>query len=350
VLSSVRQRTLFNGLALLAALLLIAGCIYFVAGRIAAPIAALEHAVTGVSRGDLASRVDKSASTTEVRNLADSFNRMTADLRANVERLAVEKGARQRMERDLDIARQIQRGLLPSSKPDIPGYDIAGWSRAADKTGGDYFDWQVLADGRILISLADVSGHGIGPALMAAVCRAYARATTQEEDLGRYMNRLNELLMNDMPDGRFITFVGVLIDPKSHQVQMISAGHGPLFRCLHANGELIESGADGLPLGLVPQNEYGSATKFSLEPGDSVLLITDGLFEWSNVSGESYGLERLRNAIHASSFVNTDKMIQRLYSHSQEFAGNVPQEDDVTIVIIRRLPGVNTDNATPHDW
>ena len=178
VLSSVRHRTLLNGLALLAALLLIAGCIYFVAGRIAAPIGALEHAVTNVGRGDLAARVDESASTTEVRNLAHSFNRMTADLRANVERLAVEKAVRQRMERDLDIARQIQRGLLPSSKPNVPGYDIAGWSRAADKTGGDYFDWQMLPDGQILISLADVSGHGIGPALMAAVCRAYARATT----------------------------------------------------------------------------------------------------------------------------------------------------------------------------
>jgi sigma-B regulation protein RsbU (phosphoserine phosphatase) len=338
VLSSVRQRTLLNGLALLAALLLIAGCIYFVAGRIAAPIAALEHGVTEVSRGDLGARVDETASTTEVRNLAHSFNSMTAELRDNVERLAQEKTVRQRMEHDLDIARQIQRGLLPSTKPDVPGYDIAGWSRAADKTGGDYFDWQVLPDGRVLISLADVTGHGIGPALMAAVCRAYARATTQEEDLGCYMDRLNQLLMDDMPDGRFITFVGVLIDPKSHHVQMISAGHGPLFRCVSANNELIESGADGLPLGLVPQNEYGTATKFSLDPGDSVLLITDGLFEWPNAAGESYGLERLRNAIRASSFLTTEETIQRLYDQSREFAGNVAQEDDVTIVVIRRLP------------
>ena len=345
VLSSVRHRTLLNGMALLAALLLIAGCIYFVAGRIAAPIGALEHAVTDVGRGDLGTRVDESASTTEVRNLAHSFNRMTADLRANVERLAVEKAVRQRMERDLDIARQIQRGLLPSSKPDVPGYDIAGWSRAADKTGGDYFDWQVLPDGRVLISLADVSGHGIGPALMAAVCRAYARATIHEEDLGRYMDRLNQLLIDDMPEGRFVTFVGVLVDPKSHQVQMISAGHGPLFRCVHANGELIETGADGVPLGLVPQNEYGSATKFSLDPGDSVLLITDGLFEWPNATGESYGLKRLRNAIRASPSVTTDEMIQRLYDQSQEFAGKVAQEDDVTIVVIRRLPAIESNGA-----
>jgi len=342
VLRNVRHRTLLNALALVATLLLIAGCIYYVAGRIAAPLGALEHAVMEVSRGDLAARVDESAPTTEVRNLAHSFNSMTADLRANLERLAVEKTARQRMESDLEIARQIQRGLLPSSKPDVPGYDIAGWSRAADKTGGDYFDWQVLADGRVLISLADVTGHGIGPALMAAVCRAYARATTQEKDLGRFMDRLNELLMDDMPEGRFITFVGVLVDPQKHQVQMISAGHGPLFRCLHASGELIESGADGVPLGLIPQNEYGTATKFSLDPGDSVLLITDGLFEWPNAAGESYGLERLRGAIRASSSVATDAMIERLYEQSQKFAGNVAQEDDVTIVVIRRLPAGET--------
>jgi serine phosphatase RsbU (regulator of sigma subunit) len=329
---------LLSGLALVTTLVLIAGCIYYVAGRIAAPLGALESAVMDVRRGDLAARVDESASTNEVRNLARSFNGMTADLRANVERLAVEKAARQRMERDLDIARQIQRGLLPSSKPQVPGYDIAGWSRAAEKTGGDYFDWQVLPDGRMLVSLADVSGHGIGPALMAAVCRAYARATTQEKDLGRYMDRLNELLMEDLPEDRFITFVGVLIDLDTHQVQMISAGHGPLFRCLHASGERIEWGADGAPLGVIPENEYGTGTKFSLAPGDSVLLITDGLFEWPNATGESYGIERLRSAIRSASFIPADEMIRSLYDQSQQFAGSVAQEDDVTIVVIRRLP------------
>ena len=338
VLSSVRQRMLLGGMALLTTLLLVAGCIYFVSGRIAAPLGALEHAVLEVSRGDLTARVDQSASTTEVRHLAESFNSMTADLRANLERLAVEKTARQRMERDLDIARQIQRGLLPGAKPDVPGYDIAGWSRAADKTGGDYFDWQVLPDGRVLISLADVSGHGIGPALMAAVCRAYARATTQEKDLGGFMDRLNDLLMDDMPEGRFITFVGVLLDPKQHQVQMISAGHGPLFRCVHASGDLIESGADGVPLGLVPESEYGTPATFSLDPKDSVLLITDGLFEWRNAGDESYGLERLRSAIRDASCAATDELIQKLYDESQSFAGDVAQDDDVTIVVIRRLP------------
>ena len=209
---------------------------------------------------------------------------MTADLRSHVDRLAVEKAERQRIEHDLDIARRIQQGLLPTAKPDLPDYDIAGWSRAADKTGGDYYDWQPLPDGRILISLADVSGHGIGPALVAAVCRAYARASVSasNQELAPMVDRLNGLLVDDMPEGRFVTFAGVLLDPQSHRAQMISAGHGPLFRCVAVGGRLIESDADGLPLGLFSGNEYGPANEFALEPGDSILLVTDGLFEWAN--------------------------------------------------------------------
>ena len=225
--------------------------IYFVAGRIAAPITALEHGVMEVSRGDLEAKIDESAPTVEIRNLAASFNRMTADLRSHVQRLAEEEAELKRMEHDLDIARQIQQGLLPTAKPDLPGYDISGWSRSANKTGGDYYDWQTLPDGRLLVSLADVSGHGIGPALVAAVCRAYARASvaSNAESLDGIIDRLNALLMDDMPDGRFVTFVGILVDPKQNRAQMISAGHGPLFRCIQAHGELIESDADGLPLG-----------------------------------------------------------------------------------------------------
>ena len=238
-----------------------------------------QRGVQQIGEGDLTAHIDEKSSTVEIHNLATNFNRMTADLRSHVDRLAVEKAERQRIEHDLDIARRIQQGLLPTAKPELPDYDIAGWSRAADKTGGDYYDWQQMPDGRILISLADVSGHGIGPALVAAVCRAYARASVSanNQDLAPMVDRLNGLLVDDMPEGRFVTFVGVLLDPQSHRAQMISAGHGPLFRCVAVGGRLIESDADGLPLGLFSGNEYGPANDFALEPGDSIVLVTDGL-------------------------------------------------------------------------
>jgi sigma-B regulation protein RsbU (phosphoserine phosphatase) len=338
VLADVRRRTLVNAAALIAALALICAAIYFVAGRIAAPITALERGVLEVGGGDLDARIDESAPTVEIRNLAGSFNRMTADLRSVVDRLAVEKSERQRIEHDLDIARRIQQGLLPTAKPDLAEYDIAGWSRAANKTGGDYYDWQRLPDGRILVSLADVSGHGIGPALVAAVCRAYARASVaaNENELDRIVNRLNDLLVEDMPDGRFVTFAGVLLDPARHRAQMLSAGHGPLFRCLYAAGELMESGADGLPLGLMADGDYGPSDEFPLDPGDSILLVTDGLFEWSSAAGEAYGLERLRTSIRKLAASPADEMIRGLYDKAREFVGGIDQADDVSIVVVRR--------------
>jgi sigma-B regulation protein RsbU (phosphoserine phosphatase) len=347
VMADVRRRTLVNAGALATTLLLVCGAIYLVAGRIAAPITSLDRGVQQIRGGDLNARIDEKSSTIEIHNLATNFNHMTADLRSHVERLAVEKAERQRIEHDLDIARRIQQGLLPTAKPDLPDYDIAGWSRAADKTGGDYYDWQRLPDGRILISLADVSGHGIGPALVAAVCRAYARAsvTAHEQGLAPIVDRLNGLLVDDMPEGRFVTFAGVLLDPKSHRVQMISAGHGPLFRCIAAGGRLIESDADGLPLGLFPGNEYGPANEFELEPADSVLLVTDGLFEWSNAAGDCFGLDRLREAIQRLSPRSGDELIQGLYSEAQDFADGRAQADDVTIVVVKRRDNNSHDSA-----
>jgi len=192
----------------------------------------------------------------------------------------------------------------------------------------------------VLVSLADVSGHGVGPALVAAVCRAYARASVvgNDHDLGRILDRINALLTEDMPEGRFVTFVAVLVDPATHRAQMVSAGHGPLFRCIASHGELVESGADGIPFGLLPDSEYGPANEFALAPGDSVLLITDGLFEWTNGAGESYGLERLRESILSTSTSSAAEMIRGLYDRARQFIGDLPQEDDVTIVVIRRNP------------
>ena len=176
------------------------------------------------------------------------------------------------------------------------------------------------------------------PALVAAVCRAYSRASVagNEGDLAKILDRINTLLAADMPDGRFVTFVGVLLDPATHRAQMVSAGHGPLFRCIASHGELIESGADGVPFGLLPDSEYGPANEFTLAPGDSVLLITDGLFEWTNAAGASYGLEQLRESILRLSAEPATEMIAGLYDEARRFVGELPQEDDVTIVVIRR--------------
>ncbi len=243
-----------------------------------------------------------------------------------------------RLERDLDIARSIQQGLLPRRKPDLPGYDIAGWSRPADQTGGDYFDWQELAAGRLVVSLADVSGHGIGPALVTAVCRAYARASfLGRDDLGELINRIHRLLVEDLPPDRFVTFVAALLDQPSDAIEMLSAGHGPIL-LYRADADRVEvRHADDVPFGVVPETRYGPARRVDMRPGDVLVLVTDGFFEWVNPAGEAFGIERLAESIRAARHLPAQAMIQQLHTDVLRFAGGTPQADDLTGVVIRRL-------------
>src|SRR5262247_3095446 len=132
----------------------------------------------------------------------------------------VERGL-ERVNRDLDIARSIQQGLLPSRSPSVSGFEIAGWNQPAEQTGGDYFDWQTLPDGRLAISLGDATGHGIGPALVTASCRAYARARFLSGDTEGLLDQLNRFLSDDLPENRFVTFAVILLDPAGSRVTVL---------------------------------------------------------------------------------------------------------------------------------
>lgn len=245
-----------------------------------------------------------------------------------------------RVENDLGIARHIQQGLFPKEPPTVPGYDIAGWSKPADETGGDYYDWLPFEGGRLALMLGDVTGHGIGPALLMAVCRAYARATFPSEgELAGAMERLNQLLNEDMDEGRFITFAVGLVDPSAGTVDVLSAGHGPILLRYNAEGKVVIAEADGtgLPLGIMADETYGKPVHWKLNPGDAMLLITDGFFEQVRADGEQFGLDRLRDFLVRSAKLSSADLIKNLYSEVVAFAGGAVQGDDMTAVVIRRL-------------
>jgi serine phosphatase RsbU (regulator of sigma subunit) len=136
--------------------------------------------------------------------------------------------------------------------PEIEGFEIAGWNRPADQTGGDYYGWQVLPSGTVVAELADVTGHGIGPALLAAVCRAYARASFGQGN-SLFMEQLNGELNRDIGEGGFVTLVAVVCVPGCPRVQLISAGRGPLFVYVFSQDRFEQIGAQGLPLGISSQ-------------------------------------------------------------------------------------------------
>jgi len=273
----------------------------------------------------------------EVGQLARSFNQMTADLTKHVNRLAHEQSTRERMERDMDLAREIQQSLLPRTKPKLGEFDIAGWSRPADQTGGDYYDWQPLPDGRLAISLADVTGHGIGPALVTTACRAYARASFPTgQELAHLMARINELLAEDLESGRFVTFVVGLLDPVACTMSMLSAGHGPILLYRKASDSVENCEIQGIPLGIDSGFSYESPAEIVFDHGDVLVFVTDGFFEWPSASGEMFGTDRLEEAVRANAHLSSEEIIEQLYATVCRFVGDVEQEDDLTAVVIKR--------------
>jgi serine phosphatase RsbU (regulator of sigma subunit) len=241
------------------------------------------------------------------------------------------------LEHDLEIARSIQQSLLPSGPPQLEGFEIAGWNRPADQTGGDYYDWQGLPDGKLVIVVADVTGHGIGPAMLAAVCRAYARASFRGcGELLATMEQINALLAGDIGEGRFVTFVTVVCTPGNSCVELLSAGHGPLFLYVLKEDRFEEMGAQGLPLGIVADLVSEPPRALDLGPGDLLVLATDGFFEWANPQNELFGAKRLEQAIRTSRAKHPSEVISDLYQSVIEFSGGTKQQDDLTAVIIKR--------------
>ena len=238
---------------------------------------------------------------------------------------------------DLDIARSIQQDLLPAESPKLEDFDIAGWNEPANQTGGDYFDWQSLPDGRLAISLGDATGHGIGPALVSALCRAYARASLVVDNKHhQVLERLNKLLADDLSANRFVTFAILFLDPQKAEVEVLSAGHGPILCYRHATREMENLEAQGIPLGMIAGVSYENALVRWLAPNDMIVLVTDGFYEWENRNGEEFGLQWLESAIRQSHDCSAEEVISKLRFAVEDFCGGTEQKDDLTAVVLKR--------------
>ncbi|RMF83172.1 MAG: GAF domain-containing protein [Planctomycetota bacterium] len=251
-------------------------------------------------------------------------------------RLIEEYAEKQRLERDLDIAREIQQGLLPKENPEIEGYEIAGWNRSADATGGDTYDFVPLPDGRLALLLADATGHGVGAALVIAQCRSLVRAMlTVTQNLPTISTRVNQLLAQDLGDERFVTaFLGIL-DPQKHTLEYIAAGQGPLIAI---DDEHVENRtANALPFAVMPEMDYDSTESFRFRPGTTLALLTDGFYEAANAEGDQYGEGRVTQFIRERAHYPLPKLIDKLHESISHFVDDVVHKDDLTAVLIRRV-------------
>ncbi len=242
----------------------------------------------------------------------------------------------ERLQHEMKVARSIQQSLLPNAKPKIAGFDIAGWNLPADETGGDFYDWEVLPNGQLVVVLADVTGHGLGPAMLAASCRAYTRANFSGPDgLLAGMDRINTSLATDLTAGQFVTLVAASCNPHG-TLELLSAGHGPLFLYIRRDDRIESVNAQGLPLGILHDLTSDPPRSIELSSGDLLVLATDGLWEWENTHGEQFGRDRLEQVIRQLGDLSAQEIIAGLYKGVLEFCGGTKQQDDLTIVIIKR--------------
>jgi len=253
--------------------------------------------------------------------------------------LLEEYAEKKKLERDLDLARDIQQNLLPKSCPAAPGFDIAGWNKPADQTGGDLFDFQTLPDGRIIFTVADATGHGIGPALVMSECRALFRAAIGfSTDLPNVFRNVNNQLAADMAAGRFVTCFYGWLDADAKRIEYISAGQGPLIH-VHAESQNVDQHhATAAPLAIFPNADYEMAHPIQMDPGDLFVVATDGFFEWTNPQDEQFGTQRLAQYLRDHRHEPAQRIIEGLHDTLRAFTAGTPQDDDLTIVVVKREP------------
>ena len=246
--------------------------------------------------------------------------------------------AKQRLERELEVAKDIQTRVLPRSMPTPAGYELAGWSRPADQTGGDIFD-VIDTGGRIILLLGDATGHGIGPALSVTQVRAMLRiAVRLGADLDASFRHINDQLSEDLSSNRFVTgFLGVL-DTERHEISYHAGGQGPLLHFHAARSEATLETATTLPMGMMPIVSLKPPRVAPLEPGDVFAAITDGVFEYESPGGEMFGEARVVDLIRRHAGSSAGELLKTLVAAVDVFAAGAPQNDDMTLVIVRRLP------------
>ena len=252
----------------------------------------------------------------------------------------VEARARERLEQELRVARIIQETLLPKELPDLPGWKVDAYWQPARAVSGDFYDFIYFPDGKFGLIAGDVTDKGVPAALVMATTRSILRAAAERyASPGLILAHTNELLCPDIPANMFVTCLCIVMDPATGYLRLANAGHNLPCHC--TTGGIKELRATGMPLGLMPGMTY-EETEVWLEPGDNLLVYSDGLVEAHNPQREMFGFPRLRECLPCtpqSRWQGDASLIQYLIDQLAEFTGpGWEQEDDVTFVTLERQP------------
>lgn len=288
-------------------------------------------------------RSSENATIRDLRIKNQALKQALVDLKAAQSQLI----AQERLEAELEAARDIQQGLLPKEMPDYPGWCFSAHWQPAREVSGDFYDFLHLPDGRLVVMVGDVTGKGMPAALVMANTRSVIHAVTgslteqecRAAEPGWYLARLNDLLCRDMPPKMFVTCLAIFIDPTSGLAQVANAGHCQPYLVDPGGCQLLR--ARGMPLGLFPGNDY-EEIQVAIQPGQGLLLISDGLLEAHNPENEMFGLDRIEavvNSLGRSPALphHGEELIAHLLAEMSVFSGiDWEQEDDATLVTVDR--------------
>jgi len=242
------------------------------------------------------------------------------------------------MEREMNIANTVQRGLLPQSSPKIEHYRFFDFYRPAQYLGGDYYDYIVLADGRLVFALGDVSGKGVAASLLMAKLSAEVRGgLIIESSFAGAMQRLNRIFCDPRWDNRFVTFFFGVLDPTSHEVSFHNAGHiPPILVSPDGKAEMLGENNIGLPLGVMDDTEYLESL-FTIQKGQKLVVLSDGITDAMNAQGDYFAMSGVLKSLSSSSADSVEEFGERLISAVHSFSGRTPQTDDQSLVIVGRV-------------
>ena len=307
------------------------------AGYIVGPVSALTRSVEAFGRGRLDSRIEV-RSIRELQTLANAFNDMAGRIKRDRKGLIEKK----RIEKELEIAHEIQGTLLPSSLPHLVNYEMDVYYHPASQVGGDYFDLIRLDDKHLFIVVGDVAGKGVPGLVIMAMVRVIVRALAfQRERPGDLLRHLNILLKKDMKKNIFVTLFCGLLDSERGVLDFASAAHMPLL-VYHGRDRTVQMlGTKTKPLGLFSDREFAKDLEeksVELLPGDLFMQYTDGLSEMKNAAAEEFGIERVMQLAVDEAVGGARHFISLLKKHLTAFRGDEPQSDDLTLLAINALP------------
>jgi sigma-B regulation protein RsbU (phosphoserine phosphatase) len=257
---------------------------------------------------------------------------------ARLYQVAVEKG---RLEQELQMARTVQASLLPAQAPQFPGWEFAAQWQPAREVSGDFYDFVPTHSGQLALLIADVVGKGMPAALFMALSRTILRASVGDApSLAEGMARANRLVCADAAEGMFVTVFCALLGPETGEVTYVNAGHNPpLLRRQGDSGEgkpLTELRPTGIALGVLEDSAFEQRSVY-LEPGDCLLLYTDGVPDATGTEAQRFGMERLRHVFLKHQHEPAAGIIASLSRAIGEFTGAMPQFDDIAIMIAKRV-------------